>query len=192
MADIQTERLLIRTFKSDDLSDIHRILDLALGAGAHLDEELALRERESWLRWSILNQEWLPKLHQPPYGDLAVVLKSTGVVIGAVGYVPLLAPFDQFPELRCAGTPRGRYTPEVGLYWVIDPEHRRQGYALEAARLLVVHAFGDLHLQRILATTEYGNAASQGVMRKLGMHIARNPLPQPDWLQVVGILENPL
>ena len=51
--------------------------------------------------------------------------------------------------------------------------------------------FRDLHLRRILATTEYGNAASQGVMRKLGMRIARNTLPEPDWLQVVGILWNP-
>jgi hypothetical protein len=113
-------------------------------------------------------------------------------VIGAVGYVPLLAPFDQIPELRSAGTPPGHYTPGVGLYWVIDPTQQRQGYALEAARSLVDHAFRVLHLQRILATTEYRNAASQGVMRKLGMHVARNPLPQPDWLQVVGILENPL
>ncbi|GAB4420284.1 MAG: hypothetical protein Fur0044_17140 [Anaerolineae bacterium] len=27
-------------------------------------------------------------------------------------------------------------------------------------------------------------------MRKIGMKIARNPLPDPPWLQVVGILEN--
>jgi hypothetical protein len=29
-----------------------------------------------------------------------------------------------------------------------------------------------------------------GVMRKLGMHLARNPYPEPSWLQVVGVLEN--
>jgi hypothetical protein len=41
-----------------------------------------------------------------------------------------------------------------------------------------------------LATTEYDNAASLGVMRKLGMKIDRNPRSQPPWLQAVGILEN--
>jgi hypothetical protein len=32
--------------------------------------------------------------------------------------------------------------------------------------------------------------ASQGVMRKVGMTITRNPLPEPPWLQLVGVLEN--
>lgn len=192
MAIFHTDSLFIRTFEPDDLADIHRILESAFGADPPQDTTPALRERESWLRWSILNQAWFPNLHQPPYGDLAVVLRSTDRLIGAVGYVPLLAPFDQIPELRTADRPRALYTPEVGLFWVIDPPHQRQGYALEAARALVIHGFQDLHLLRILATTEYGNTASQGVMRGLGMHIARNPLPTPDWLQIVGILNNPV
>jgi hypothetical protein len=29
-----------------------------------------------------------------------------------------------------------------------------------------------------------------GVMRKLGMHLERNPYPEPPWLQVVGVIEN--
>jgi hypothetical protein len=28
------------------------------------------------------------------------------------------------------------------------------------------------------------------VMRKLGMTLARNPFPDPPWLQVVGVLQN--
>jgi [ribosomal protein S5]-alanine N-acetyltransferase len=189
MPHLQTDRLLIRPFEADDLSAIQRILNLAYGAGARLDEGQA--ERESWLRWSILNQEWLPKLHQPPYGDRAVVLKSTGALIGAVGLVPLLAPFHQIPDLRISEPAHSHYTPEVGLYWVIDSAHQRQGYASEAAHGMVDLGFKDLHLGRILATTEYANAASQAVMRKLGMHIASNPLAEPDWLQIVGILWNP-
>jgi [ribosomal protein S5]-alanine N-acetyltransferase len=191
MPPIETDRLLIRTFETEDLRDIHRILDAAFRTESNLDPILALRERESWLSWSILNQEWLPKLHQPPFGDRAVVLRSTSAVIGAVGLVPLLAPFEQIPELRDAESTHGTYTPEVGLYWVIDATHRQRGYAVEAARALVDLGFKHLHLRRILATTEYSNAASQGVMRKLGMHIAGNPVPDPTWLQIVGILRNP-
>ncbi|HET6847074.1 MAG TPA: GNAT family N-acetyltransferase [Anaerolineales bacterium] len=192
MADIQTDRLLIRSFQPGDLLDIHRILEAAFGTSTHLDAEQSLRERESWLHWSILSQEWLPKLHQPPYGDRAVVLRSTDTVIGAVGYVPLLGPFGQIPDLNSAGAPPGRYTAEVGLYWVIDPAHQKRGFASEAARALVDQAFAEMRLKRILATTEYTNAASQAVMRRLGMHIASNPLPEPVWLQIVGILENPV
>jgi len=29
------------------------------------------------------------------------------------------------------------------------------------------------------------------VMRKLGMRIERNPLPEPHWLQIVGVLDHP-
>jgi hypothetical protein len=45
-------------------------------------------------------------------------------------------------------------------------------------------------LKRVIATTMYDNAASMGVMRKLGIHIERNPYPDPPWLQVVGVLDN--
>jgi len=188
---LETERLIIRAFAVDDLPAIHRILGEAFPEGSSGDEGQAVLKGESWLRWSILSQEWLPRLHQPPYGDRAIVLKTTGEVIGAAGYVPLLAPFGQIAELRGSEALDGFFTPEVGLYWVIGVDHRKRGYAAEAARALVDHAFSQMHLKRILATTEDDNAASQGVMRKLGMQLARNPLPEPAWLQVVGILRNP-
>jgi len=190
---IETNRLVIRTFTLDDLPIIHRILDQTFGDGSKVEDLTALQERQSWLQWSILNQEWLLKLHQPPYGDRAIILKASGMVIGSVGYVPLLMPFEQIPELRVS-TPASasRYnTPEVGLFWVIDPGHQRQGYATEAARAMIGVAFKQMGLKRIMATTEYKNVASQGVMRKIGMRITHNPLPDPPWLQIVGVLENP-
>lgn len=190
---IETNRLVIRTFTLDDLPVIHRILDQTFGDGSKVDDQAALQERQSWLQWSILSQEWLPKLHQPLYGDRAIILKATGTVIGSVGYVPLLMPFEQIPELRTS-TPAltSRYnTPEVGLFWVIDPRHQRQGYATEAAQAMIAYAFKQMGLKRIIATTEYENVASQGVMRKIGLRITHNPLPDPPWLQIVGILENP-
>jgi RimJ/RimL family protein N-acetyltransferase len=188
---LKTNRLIIRAFIPDDLPIIHRILDQTFGDGSQVDDQAALQERHSWLQWSILSQEWLPRLYQPPYGDRAIVLKSIGVVIGSAGYVPLLMPFEQIPELRNSPA-AGRYnTPEIGLFWVIDPVHQGQGYAAEAAQAMVVYAFKQMNLKRIIATTEYSNIASQGVMRKIGMTITRNPLPDPPWLQAVGVLENP-
>ena len=187
---LETPRLLIRSFFLEDLPAIHRILEQTFGAGDKGTEDSALQERRSWLQWSILNQEWFPKLHQPPYGDRAVVLKTTGELIGSVGYVPLLDVYDQIPELATAATPSGFTTPEFGLFWVIDPQHQQQGYATEAAQAMIDYAFNDLRIKRVIATTGYSNLASQAVMKKLGMKLARNPTPQPIWLQVVGILEN--
>ena len=187
---IETHRLIIRSFILEDLPGIHRILDQTFGAGDKVNDEIALQERRSWLEWSILNQQWFPHLHQPPYGDRAILLKATGELIGSVGFVPLLDVYDQVPELMNTTTPSGYTTPEFGLFWVIDPQHQRKGYATEAAQVMLKVAFKQLRLKRIIATTDYANVASQAVMQKLGMKIARNPSPQPVWLQVVGILEN--
>jgi ribosomal-protein-alanine N-acetyltransferase len=61
----------------------------------------------------------------------------------------------------------GPRTHEIG--WVVAPPHQRLGYATEAARALLRHAFETLHLHRVIATCETDNLASVGVMEKLGM-----------------------
>ncbi len=185
---LETNRVIVRPFIVDDLQTIHRILDQTFGDGKNIANEAALQERKSWLEWSRLNQEWFPKMEQAPYGDRAIVLKTNDQVIGSVGYVPLLDVFSQIPELGISS--RGYTTPEVGLFWAIDPIYQRQGYATEAAQAMIDHAFRHLRLARVLATTEYSNIASQAVMRKLGMRLVRNPLAEPPWLQMVGVLEN--
>jgi [ribosomal protein S5]-alanine N-acetyltransferase len=55
---------------------------------------------------------------------------------------------------------------------------------------MIAFAFRELRVARIIATTEYDNAASMAVMRRLEMRIERNALPDPLWLQIVGILDN--
>lgn len=169
---------------------MHHILDQTFGDGSKLDDKAALAERGSWLRWQMLNEEWLPKLHQPPYGDRAITLKATGELIGSVGYVPYLDAFEQIPELRTATSASSYNTAEFGLFWAVDPRHQRKGYATEAAQAMIDYAFDHLRLKRIIATTAYTNIASIGVMQKLGLTITRNPLEEPPWLQIVGVLEN--
>jgi ribosomal-protein-alanine N-acetyltransferase len=187
---LETARLIIRAFQSDDLHAIHRILDRTFGDGSKIDDEHALNERRSWLEWSRLSAEWLPKMFQPPYGDRAVVLKRSTEVIGAVGLVPCFDVFEQIPGLSRGGPPSADRVAEMGLFWAIDPDQQRQGYATEAAQALIDFAFQQLRVKRLIATTAYDNAASIGVMHKLGMTIAHNPLSDPPWLQVVGILDN--
>jgi [ribosomal protein S5]-alanine N-acetyltransferase len=188
---LETSRLLIRDFELADLDAIHRILDVELADaefGSVGPESRA--QRAEWLRWSILNYEQLARLFQPPYGERAMVLRSSGELIGACGYVPSLGPFQQLPLFAAAAPPaRRKSTPEIGLYYAVSPRHQRQGYAVEAARALVEYLFGHLDLERIVATTTYANAASIRVMEKLGMSIQRNPLPEPPWFQVVGVLQ---
>ena len=188
---LTTDRLRIRELEAGDLPAVHQLLDQDLrdaDFGNEGAQELA--ERTRWLEWTILSYEQLALLYQPPYGERAVTLKVTGVLVGLIGFVPCLAPFEQLPAFAPAGSALRRVTPEFGLYYAVSPAHQRQGHAAEAARAMVDFAFRQLGLKRVVATTTYNNAASQGVMRKLGMRIERNPYPDPPWLQIVGMLEN--
>ena len=191
---LETERLLIRAFRLEDLDVIHHILDIELRTADFGSEQARTREeRERWLQWTVLSYDELARLYQPPYGDRAMVLKSTQQVIGACGFVPSLGPFGHLPSLHAASQDAlaHLYSPD-GLYYALSPAYQRQGYATEAAQALINYAFTQLHLKRIVATTTYENVASIGVMRKVGMRIEKNPSPDPPGFQVVGILENRL
>jgi RimJ/RimL family protein N-acetyltransferase len=193
MPQLETARLVIRPFVIEDMDAIRRILDIELSdADFGSEGAQSLDERREWLQWTVLNYDQLAKLYQPPYGDRAMVLKQTGELIGAIGYVQCLGPFDQLPSRAATlgSAKQSGFTPEFGLYYAISPAHQRQGYTSEAAAAMVEYAFREIGLQRVIATTSYDNAASMGVMRKLGMRIERNPFPDPPWFQVVGMLEN--
>ncbi len=190
---LETLRLRIRPFSADDLHFVHRLLD-----GELQDAELGtagvqtLPERAAWLQWTVLNYTQLAQLYQPPYGERAVVHQATAQLIGACGLVPCLDAFEQLPACAAFAAPVTDWltTPEVGLFYAISPAFQGQGYATEAAQALVDYAFRYLRLRRIVATTTFDNAASMGVMRKLGMSMSTNPHPEPSWLQVVGVLAN--
>lgn len=185
---LETERLRIRPFAHDDLDAVHHLLDVQVQLGGAYSRE----QRADWLRWTILCYEQLANLYQPPFGDRAVERKDTGALIGACGYVPLIDFFSQIPGLdHLEGVRTGLTTPEVGLYYAVDPSQRGRGFASEAAGALIDYAFRRLRLERIVAGTTDDNEASIGVMRKLGMRIARNAFPEPPWLQVIGFLDNP-
>lgn len=182
---LETDRLTIRDFAPEDFETVHRILDLegAFGDGITRDE------RHHWLDWSIMNYQAFASLYQPPWGDRAVTLKETGEVIGVVGYTTMFHPLTEMLEGKSPST--AHWHPEMGLFWVITPSHQGKGCAAEAAKALIDYAFEHFNLKRIVANTEFDNLASQGVMKKLGMTLSRNPDKEPEWFEVLGVLERP-
>ena len=177
---ITSARLRIRHFHMGDLDDCVRFRREVFG----LDEQ---RERaEAWLSWTIDSYRELANLGQPPYADYAVEQLGSGDFVGSAGIVPTLVPWGALGGDKSDS----RLSPEVGLFWGIMPAYRRRGYASEAGQALIDFLFGALNLRQVVATTERENIASQRTMKRLGMALYANPLPQPAWRQVVGKLEN--
>ena len=179
---LETERLIIRELTMDDLESINNVLNKSF------DWEMSITERQRWLQWTVLGYEMFSILGQPHYGERAIVLKETGVIIGAVGIVPYLDTFNKVAAFhRALNFPA---TAEVGLFWAIDPAHQKNGYAPEAARAVMEYLFTHEKLGRIIATTGYENLPSQKVMEKIGMKVQLLEEPQlPDQF-VVGVLVN--
>src|SRR5437763_10969010 len=114
---LETERLVIRPLAMSDLPAVCRLFAP--------DAEDAAAEWERWLQWTVLSYEQLAKLRQPPYGERAIVLRSSGELIGAVGFVPCLNAFGQMPHLGTGGAPsRCLNSTEFGLFWHVHPDHR--------------------------------------------------------------------
>lgn len=183
---LETERLIIREFTSDDLDARH---DLTLEA---FDVEIPADEGRKYLQWAELNHQVLGSLYQPPYGDRAIVLRETGEMIGSVGLVPTVVPWGALPTYRPPDDPPHYLVqPEFGLFWAVRKAQQGKGYATEAGQALIDFIFQKWYARCVVATTEHDNYASQAVMKKLGMTLEHNPGDKPFWFEVVGVLVNP-
>jgi len=179
---LDTARLTIRAFALPEAETYSRLLDAAFGAASHGSRD----EKRIMFEYQVAADAGMALLHQPPYGDRAIVLRERGEVVGSVGFAPCLMPFGLLPSFERTT----RFTSEMGLFWALFPEHQDRGYATEAAAAMVAYAFDELRLRRIVATTEHGNTRSINVMRRLGMRLERNPQDEPLWFQTVGILDH--
>lgn len=182
--DIHTDRLHIRYYQQKDLESRYRLTTEAFKS------ETTIEATQEWLTWSIANYQELARLYQPPYGDYAIELKETGVVIGSVGIVQTNVPWGvlkgESPEVH-----HYLVSPEFGLFWGILPDYQRKGYATEAGQAIITYLFEEWHIKQVVATTEHDNIASQKSMEKLGLTLYRNTTGEPFWCEVVGLLLNP-
>jgi RimJ/RimL family protein N-acetyltransferase len=86
---------------------------------------------------------------------LAVERKSDGAMLGLTGTADINFPIPTEPKL------------EIG--WVLGKDYWGQGYAPEAARVALDHAFTQLRAPEVAAFTAQVNLPSQRVMQKLGL-----------------------
>jgi RimJ/RimL family protein N-acetyltransferase len=139
-APIETERLILRPFQPADWRAVYSYMSDPQ-VTAFLPEGLMSKARA---RAFAMRNAKAPRA-------VAVAKKSGGALIGHMPFHPWFAPA----------------TWEVG--WALAREHQGFGYATEAARALLGHAFGALGCHRVIATCQPDNPASWRIAEKLRM-----------------------
>jgi RimJ/RimL family protein N-acetyltransferase len=147
---IETERLRLRNWREEDAEPFIRHLNTPevmrwLG-GVRTAAQQRESVRERFMRW------------QEEYGFTFWLMerKADGELLGLCG-------------LKIADDEGSPVEGELEIGWRLREDAWGQGYAKEAAAASLDYAFGSLNAERVVALTVEGNAASWGLMRRLGM-----------------------
>ncbi len=139
---LETKRLIIRTFKSDDWKDLYE----------YLSQKEVLKYEPEWeCTIEACKEEALERSQADYY--LAVCLKDNGKMIGHV----------------CFGQnkPSAFLTWEIG--YVFNPNYHGKGYATEACQCILKYGFVQLGAHRIIAKCNPENVASWRLLERLSM-----------------------
>ena len=144
---LETERLVMREMRVGDCFDMfdyakRRDVTQYLTWSPHRDVEYT----KAYLQ-NLKNHYKMGMFY-----DWALVLKSENKMVGTCG----------FTRFNLASN-----SAEIG--YVINPDFRGSGIAVEAAKKVISFGFENLGLNRIVARYMVGNDASRRVMEKLGM-----------------------
>lgn len=145
---IETERLILRTWKEEDAEAFYQInqdpkvLEFLPGPMTMAEVKQFIAHR---------NQCFI----ELRYTLWAVEEKQTQALIGFVG---LSSPSWQ-----------AHFTPCVEIGWRIGSQYWGKGYATEAARAVLEYGFNIIGLPELVSFTVPQNIRSTGVMKKIGM-----------------------
>lgn len=145
---LETDRLILREWEDKDLEPFAR-----MNADPVVMEYLPrVLDEKSTKRHMKEFQEHFKK---HGYGFYVLETKDTGEFVGFVG----LENTDF----------KAKFTPAIELAWRLDYEYWGQGYASEAARAVIDHAFNKLKMPEIVSFTVHDNTRMIHVLEKLGM-----------------------
>lgn len=149
--EIQTDRLIVRPIRPDDWRHLFDYLSLPEIYAFEPGEPIDAAQARAMAVERSSGQAFV-----------AVELRAERRMIGHLYFQPV-----EPAELR---------THELG--YIFNPAYQRQGYATEAARALVDHAFAELGVHRVVANCNPANVASWRVLEKIGFvregHLRQN------------------
>jgi RimJ/RimL family protein N-acetyltransferase len=145
MIRLETDRLLLRPFCDADI-DAYAAMCADPEVMRYMGDRGVLTREDAWRQMAMLAGHW----HLRGFGMWAVEERSTGTFIGRVGL--------HFPD--------GWPDREIG--WALARPHWGRGFALEAARAALTHAFEHLRWPRAISLIDPENRRSIQLAERLG------------------------
>ena len=148
MTALRTPRLLLRPWRDTDLAPF---------AALNADPEV---------------RRWFPGTLTREESDAQVARLQNHITTHGSGFwaveAPETAPFIGFVGLQHVSF-AAPFAPAVETGWRLARAYWGQGYATEAARAALDHAFGPLNLPEVVSFAVPGNLSSRRVMKRIGM-----------------------
>jgi len=161
IAVLETARLVLRAARLEDAKRVATLVnDRRIAENtARIPHPYTVDDATEWIKAALLQSA------------TSYVITIAGEVIGACGLDmprphPPLSPTPAHGGGLGRGAGESRQGAELG-YWIGVP-FWGCGYATEAARCLIGHAFGDLGYEALTASARVSNPASRRVLEKCG------------------------
>jgi RimJ/RimL family protein N-acetyltransferase len=142
---LETERLLLRPFRDDDI-DAYAAMCAHPEVMRYIGGRSVLSREDAWRQMAMIVGHWQLR----GFGLWAVEERASGSLVGRVGlYYP-----EGWPDREVA--------------WTLARPYWGRGFALEAARAALGHAFGRLGWHRAISLIDPENHRSIRLAERLG------------------------
>ncbi len=150
MLTLQTERLLLRPFRDTDI-DAYAAMCADPDVMRYVGDRGVLSRDDAWRQMAMLLGHWQLR----GFGMWAVEEPTTGAFVGRVGL--------HFPD----------GWPDREVAWALARPYWGRGFAFEAARAALGHAFGPLAWERAISLIDPQNTRSVRLAERLGERFDR-------------------
>lgn len=144
MTTLETERLIIRNFRTNDWESLHETIIQYESSG-----------------FAVYDQPW-------PTSPEEIIKITEWFASGDSYFAACLKDTDQFIGLVSFNKEPREDELEFNLGYIFNFKYHGQGYATEACRALLARAFDRLQAQRVITGTAAANRASCRLLERLG------------------------
>jgi RimJ/RimL family protein N-acetyltransferase len=144
---LETENLILRPFKDEDVDDYFGVLDSPeVRRWLHIPE--SLDRSDAWQQMAWFVGQWELR----GTGHWALEEKKSGQFVGRAGL----------------HRPERHDWPGVEVGWLLHPDYWGRGYATEAGAVAVRYGFEELQVDKLFSCILPENHRSQAVAKRLG------------------------